>query len=91
VKDFFDKWAPHFGSGILARLVLALLFSGGYVYMSVTGIEPSSAYVAIMTAVVGWFFSSQAAEKAEERLQAQQREVVELARQLPPESVAPRS
>lgn len=85
MRDFFAAWAPHFGTGILARPLLAVMLAGGYVYMSIAGIDPGDAYVAITTAVIGYFFSSQAAEKVEQRLQAQQREVVELARALPPE------
>jgi hypothetical protein len=83
MKDFFDKWAPHFGSGILARPLLAVLLTSGYVYMTIQGIDPGDAYVAILTAVVGYFFSSQAAEKMEERLQAQQQQAIELAKAIP--------
>jgi hypothetical protein len=85
MKDFFDRWVPHFGSGILARPLLALLYSCAYIYMKFQGIDPGDAYVAITTAVVLFFFKSQDEEQSRKSLDAKQQEVVELARQLPPE------
>jgi hypothetical protein len=85
MKDFFDRWVPHFGSGILARPLLAVMYSSAYVYMSVTGIDPGDAYVAITTAVVLWFFKSGDEEQSRKSIDSKQREVVELARALPPE------
>jgi hypothetical protein len=91
MKDFFDRWVPHFGSGILARPLLAVLYSSAYVYMSVTGIDPGDAYVAITTAVVLWFFKSQDEAQSQQRLTEQQTELVSLAKQLPPDVGPPRS
>ncbi len=84
MRDFFDRWAPHFGSGILARPLLAILFSAAYVWMTLTGIDPGDAYVAITTAVVLWFFKSQDEEQSRKRMDSKEKEVVALAKQLPP-------
>jgi hypothetical protein len=89
--DFFDKWTPHFGTGILARFVLALMYSGAYIYMSITGIDPGQAFVAVTTAVVLWFFKAGDEAESRKSIDSKQQEVVELARQLPPESGSPRS
>jgi hypothetical protein len=85
VKNFFATWAPHFGSGHLARLLLAVMFSGAYIYMSITGIDPGQAFVAVTTAVVLWFFKAGDEAESRKSLDSKQREIVELARQLPPE------
>ena len=84
MKNFLAAWSPHFGSGILARPLLALMFSAAYVFMTVQGIDPGDAYVAITTAVVLWFFKSQDEEQSRQRLDSKEQEVVALARQLPP-------
>jgi hypothetical protein len=86
MRDFFDRWAPHFGSGILARPLLAILFSAAYVYMTVQGIDPGDAYVAITTAIVLWFFKSQDDENAKAQLKARDDELIDLAKRLPPPS-----
>jgi hypothetical protein len=84
MRDFFDRWAPHFGSGILARPLLAVMFSAAYIYMSIMGIDPGDAFVAVVTAVVLFFFRSQDEEQSRQRLDSKEREVVALAKQLPP-------
>lgn len=91
MKDFFATWAPHFGSGILARPLLAIMFSAAYIYMSIMGIDPGDAFVAVVTTVVLFFFKGQDEEQSRKRLDSKEQEVVELARQLPPESASPRS
>jgi hypothetical protein len=86
VKDFFDKAAPHFGTGILVRALLALMFSGAYIYMRITGIDPGGDFVAVTTAVVLWFFKAGDEAESRKSIDSKQREVVELARALPPEA-----
>jgi hypothetical protein len=86
MSNFWDAWSPHFGSGILTRPLLAVMFSGAYIYMSVRGIDPGEAFVAVTTAVVLWFFKSQDEEQSRKSLDSKQQEVVALAKQLPPAS-----
>jgi hypothetical protein len=84
MRDFFERWAPHFGTGILARPLLAVMFSAAYIYMSIAGIDPGDAFVAVVTAVVLFFFRSQDEAESRQRLDSKEREVVALAKQLPP-------
>jgi hypothetical protein len=84
MKDFFTTWAPHFGSGILARPLLAVMFSGAYIYMSIAGIDPGDAYVAVTTAVVLYFFESEDKRVSRTQLKARDDELIELAKRLPP-------
>jgi hypothetical protein len=86
MRDWFASWAPHFGSGIIARPALALMFSGAYVFMTVQGIDPGDAYVAITTAVVLYFFKSHDEEASQAHLKARDDELIELAKHLPPPS-----
>jgi hypothetical protein len=80
----FSEWSRHFGSGILARPLLAILFSAAYVYMTIKGIDPGDAYVAITTAVVLYFFKSKDEEVAQAQLKAREDELIEMAKRLPP-------
>lgn len=86
MRDFFDRWVPHFGSGILARPLLALLYSCAYVFMTVQGIDPGDAFIAVTTAVVLWFFKSQDEERSQSHLKAREDELIDLAKRLPPET-----
>jgi hypothetical protein len=79
-----NLWATHFGSGNLARAILAIMFSAAYIYMSIMGIDPGEAFIAVVTAVVLWFFKSQDDERAHQRMAAREDEIVELAKRLPP-------
>jgi hypothetical protein len=85
MKDFFDRWVPHFGSGIVARPLLAVMFSAAYIYMRIVGIDPGDGFVAVVTTVVLFFFKGQDEEQSRKRLDSKEQEVVSLARQLPPE------
>jgi hypothetical protein len=84
MTDFWTACSQHFGTGILARPLLAVMFSGAYIYMSIMGTDPGEAFVAVTTAVVLWFFKSQDDERSQQRTDVQQAELVELAKRLPP-------
>jgi hypothetical protein len=84
MRDFFERWAPHFGSGILARPLLAILFSAAYVYMTIKGIDPGDAYVAVTTAVVLYFFESEDKRVSRTQLKSREDELIDLAKRLPP-------
>jgi hypothetical protein len=86
MKDFFDRWVPHFGSGVLARPMLAVMFSSAYIYMRIVGIDPGDGFVAVVTTVVLFFFKGQDEEQSRKRLDLKEQEVVSLARQLPPDT-----
>jgi hypothetical protein len=73
----------------LVRPLLAIMMGGAIVFGFLIGAITSGEFLGIAAVVVGFFFQSRQTEKAEERLQAQQREVVELSRALPPKPVGP--
>jgi hypothetical protein len=68
----------------LVRPVLAVVFSCAYVSMALMGIDPGDAFVALVTAVILWFFKARDDEKAQQRLEAKQEQITDLAKQLPP-------
>jgi hypothetical protein len=86
MNSFFEGWSRHIGSGILARALLAVSYSAGYIYMTMQGIDPGDAYVAITTAVVLWFFKTGDEMTNQAQRQEQQTQMVELAKAIPVES-----
>jgi hypothetical protein len=74
-----------------ARPLMALMFSGGLLYMSIVGVDSEwkDAFVAVATAVILWFFKSRDEKHTQDRMQEQSDEMVELARAAPPENPAP--
>ena len=69
----------------LVRPFLAIMFGGAIVYMAVLGAITSGEFLGIGAVVVGFFFQARQADKAQERLNAQQEQLVELAKAVPPE------
>jgi hypothetical protein len=69
----------------LVRPFLAIMFGGAIVYMAVLGSITSGEFLGIGAVVVGFFFQARQAEKAQERLNEQQDQLVELAKAVPPE------
>lgn len=67
----------------LVRPLLAIMFGVAIVVMALTGAISSGEFLGIGAVVVGFFFQSRQTEKAEERLQAQQAQMVELAKAVP--------
>ena len=69
----------------LVRPLLAIMFGGAIVYMAIVGAITSGEFLGIGAVVVGFFFQARQAEKAQERLNAQQEQLVELAKAVPTE------
>jgi|SRR5215218_1911667 hypothetical protein len=69
----------------LVRPLLAIMFGGAIVYMAILGSITSGEFLGIGAVVVGFFFQARQAEKAQERLNEQQEQLVELAKAIPPE------
>lgn len=73
----------------LVRPLLATMFGGAIVYMAIVGLITAGEFMGIAAVVVGFFFQSRQIEKSEARLQAQTKELVELAKAVPPEASPP--
>jgi uncharacterized membrane protein (DUF106 family) len=71
----------------LVRPFLAIMFGGTIVYMAIVGTITNGEFLGIAAVVVGFFFQARQAEKAQERLQEQQEQLVDLAKALPPEKL----
>jgi hypothetical protein len=71
----------------LVRPFLAIMFGGAIVYMAILGAITSGEFLGIGAVVVGFFFQARQAEKAQERLQEQQEQLVALAKAVPPENL----
>jgi hypothetical protein len=69
----------------LIRPFLAIMFGGAIVYMAILGTVTNGGFLGIAAVVVGFFFQARQAEKAQERVQEQQEQLVELAKAVPPE------
>jgi hypothetical protein len=68
----------------LVRPTLAFWFGAAVIYFTYVGQLPSEAFLGIAGMIIAFFFQSRQTEKAEERLRAQQEELVDLAKRLPP-------
>jgi hypothetical protein len=68
----------------LVRPSLAYGFGMAVIYFTFVGTLTAEAFLGIAAMVIGFFFQSRVSEKAEERLRAQQEELVDLAKRLPP-------
>lgn len=73
----------------LVRPLLAIMFGGAIVYMAIVGLITSGEFMGIGAVVLGFFFQSRQIEKSEARLQAQTKELVELAKAVPSEPTLP--
>jgi hypothetical protein len=68
--------------------LLALGFGGAFIYLTIIGTVPAEAFVSLATAVVLYWFNSEDKERTQQRTEAQQTELVELAKRLPPPPVS---
>jgi hypothetical protein len=71
----------------LVRPFLAIMFGGTIVYLAIIGKISNGEFLGIAAVVVGFFFQARQADKAQERLQEQQEQLVDLAKALPPEKL----
>jgi hypothetical protein len=75
----------------LVRPLLAILFGMALVGMALTGTITSGEFLGVSAVAIGYFFSSRESEKFQQRLEAQHREVVEMALHTPPPERPPLS
>lgn len=68
----------------LVRPALAIMFGATIVYMAIVGTVSSGEFLGIAAVVIGFFFQARQAEKAEQRLEEKQNQLVDLAKQAPP-------
>jgi hypothetical protein len=63
------------------------MFGGTIVCMAIRGTITNGEFLGIAAVVVGFFFQARQTEKAQERLQEHQEQLVELAKAVPPEKL----
>ena len=71
------------------RPILAYGFGLAVIVFTALGTLTPDAFLGIAAMVIGFFYQSRQAEKFQDRLQAQQQELVNLAKSLPPEGERP--
>ena len=71
----------------IVRPLLAIMFGAAFILGSIMNYNLGEGFIGLTTAVVLWYFKARDDEKASERVDEKQKELVELAKSLPPENL----
>jgi uncharacterized membrane protein HdeD (DUF308 family) len=79
------QWPAEAGEVLNAfvRPVLAIMFGVTIVYMAVVGTVTSGEFLGIAALVIGFFFQARQSEKAQQRLERKEDQLVDLAKHVP--------